>query len=279
MNLATAIFNLIFLGVILSGSAQTENELKVEVVSFPSGKTTFRGYLFKPEGKGPFGVVVWNHGHADNLTKGSLAEFQELAKLYTRDGFALFLPNRHLRDVTPSEFSSNLQKDIKAKPSDEVVTQRQYFELLDVNANDISAAIDWLAEQSFIDAHRIALSGWASGATTSLVVASKNPRVRVSAIFSPGVTRTRNTDNLTVALKNAAQKCSSPVFLVLGKDDPQMESIEILKGELEKKGKINRVQIYPHTGFKGTEHSALAVNGCDTWGYDVLRFIQTAMKE
>jgi carboxymethylenebutenolidase len=56
-------FVLLFFLLVLtlpSSAASTEPE----VVSFRSGAITLQGTLYKPEGKGPFPAVVYNHGSA-----------------------------------------------------------------------------------------------------------------------------------------------------------------------------------------------------------------------
>jgi len=51
-----------------------------EVVMFPSGEITLHGVLYKPEGSGPFPVVVYNHGSAAGmLSKGA---FEALAPVF-----------------------------------------------------------------------------------------------------------------------------------------------------------------------------------------------------
>ena len=38
-----------------------------EIVGFSSGSLTLRGELFLPEGKGPFPVILYNHGSAPKM--------------------------------------------------------------------------------------------------------------------------------------------------------------------------------------------------------------------
>ena len=37
-----------------------------EEVTFPSGKFMLRGFLYRPEGNGPFPAVLYNHGSQQN---------------------------------------------------------------------------------------------------------------------------------------------------------------------------------------------------------------------
>ena len=38
-----------------------------DTVEFPSGEITLHGVLYRPEGKGPFPAVVYNHGSAAGM--------------------------------------------------------------------------------------------------------------------------------------------------------------------------------------------------------------------
>src|SRR5438552_2915488 len=80
----------LLLAVVVFHSRAETQDAQREVVAYKSGIWTFTGYIYKPAGKGPFPVVVWNHGHGTRLIKNGTAQFDEISKLYTRDGFVLF---------------------------------------------------------------------------------------------------------------------------------------------------------------------------------------------
>ena len=71
-----------------------------EVVSFQAGEFTLKGYLYKPEGAGPFPAMIWNHGSEKE------PGFQpELAAFYNKKGFVFFLPHRHGHGLSPGSIS------------------------------------------------------------------------------------------------------------------------------------------------------------------------------
>lgn len=59
-------------------------------VSFPSSSGTLYGFLYVPQGKGPFPAVLWNHG-----SEKRPGWQPELASFYNSHGFVFFLPHRH----------------------------------------------------------------------------------------------------------------------------------------------------------------------------------------
>src|SRR5262249_45290324 len=67
--------------------------------SFPRGELTLHGFLYKPEGKGTFPGVVFNHG--SEKQPGGQAQ---LAKFYTRNGYVFFIPHRHGQGLSPGDY-------------------------------------------------------------------------------------------------------------------------------------------------------------------------------
>src|ERR1700676_298348 len=45
-------------------------------VAFPSGDITLRGVVYRPEGKGPFPAVVYNHGSAAGRRRSGTSQEQ-----------------------------------------------------------------------------------------------------------------------------------------------------------------------------------------------------------
>src|SRR5262245_53624914 len=68
---------------------QEKEDGKPALVSFPSRALTLKGFLYKPEGTGPFPAIIWNHG-SEKLP----GQQPDLARFYTSKGFVFFLPHR-----------------------------------------------------------------------------------------------------------------------------------------------------------------------------------------
>jgi len=50
------------LAIVLTALAGTAGAAEPQQVAFPSGNLELRGFIFKPEGSGPFPAVLYNHG-------------------------------------------------------------------------------------------------------------------------------------------------------------------------------------------------------------------------
>jgi carboxymethylenebutenolidase len=62
------------------------------VVTFPSGNLTLHAVLYKPQGKGPFPAVLYNHGSAPGML--SQQAFDQLGPLFAKRGWVFFAPWR-----------------------------------------------------------------------------------------------------------------------------------------------------------------------------------------
>ena len=64
--------------------------LNKERVAFKSGGLTLTGFLFKPDGPGPFPAIVWNHGSEKN--PGGGPQFNGVARVFVPHGCVVFAP-------------------------------------------------------------------------------------------------------------------------------------------------------------------------------------------
>lgn len=135
---------------------------KPEEVVFPGGERELHGFLWKPEGDGPFRAVVWNHG--SEKLPGSQPT---LAKFYTEHSYVFFVPHRRGQGRSPGEY---IQDRVAQAPPGE--RGRRMVELQQAEAEDVIAALVYLRAQPFVDGSRIAISGCSYGGIQTLLAAS-----------------------------------------------------------------------------------------------------------
>ena len=80
---------LVSLAFIVLTSAGAVAQSKPEEVVFSIGRRQLHGFLWKPEGSGPFPAMVWNHG--SEKLPGSQPG---LANFYTAHSYVFFVPHR-----------------------------------------------------------------------------------------------------------------------------------------------------------------------------------------
>jgi len=76
-------------------------------VTFQSGSLVLHGFIYKPEGKGPFPAVLWNHG--SERRPGWLPE---LAPLFLSKGYIFFIPHRRGHGRSPGDYVMDLLEPI-----------------------------------------------------------------------------------------------------------------------------------------------------------------------
>src|SRR5258708_36542205 len=76
---------------------------KPEEVVFHSGKLDLQGFLWRPNGPGPFPAVLWNHG--SEKLPGSQPH---LAEFYTSHFYAFFVPHRRGQGRSPGAYIQDL---------------------------------------------------------------------------------------------------------------------------------------------------------------------------
>jgi dienelactone hydrolase len=138
-----------------------------------SGDERIQGYLAKPDGAGPFPAVVVLHGCAGmhDATKKKLAD-----ELVAWGYVTLFVDSYATRRVVHTCESGAFAMFFKRRP-------------------DAYGALVFLSRQTFVDARRVAVVGFSSGAWVTLSVARPNAfelfdppsdlRFRAAAAFNP----------------------------------------------------------------------------------------------
>ena len=73
--------------------AHSEVESTYSEVFYLSGNLRIQAYLYKPDGNGPFPVVIYNHGSRDGRESASVP-FQYIGKMPTRAAYVVLVPKR-----------------------------------------------------------------------------------------------------------------------------------------------------------------------------------------
>ena len=135
-------------------------------VEIPSGSGTLHAQLYKPDGDGPFPVVIALHG-CDGLAGQSepvQRRYRDWAESLLKGGQAVLLPDSYgSRELGP-------QCRVKER---RILARRE-------RVVDIKASRHWLAQQSWVVQHRVSLMGWAEGASALLWAVRPQSRARVA---------------------------------------------------------------------------------------------------
>lgn len=242
---------------------------QAEEVVFANGRRELHGFLWKPEGMGPFPAIVWNHG-SEKLPGSEPV----LAKFYTGHSYVFFVPHRRGQGRSPGDYIQDLVG--QAPPRERA---RRMVELQEVEVDDVVAGLNFLRSQRFVDPGRIAISGCSYGGIQTLLAGERNLGVRALVPFAPGAMSWEQNVPLQDLLIRAVELAKAPVFLIQAENDYNLAPSRVLSKEASKKKKDFQSKIYPAFGKTHQDgHWGFCSSATEVWGNDVLAFLDAQMK-
>ena len=228
MRLRSAIVFLTLLAVTLP--AKSASLPSPQQVDIPAGSETLRAELFKPNGDGPFPTVIGLHGCGglSGHSEPVLPRYRDWAEQLVKDGKAVLLPD--------SFGSRGLGPQCRV-PERYVRARRE-------RVADITAARQWLMQQTWSAHDRISLMGWGGGASAllwavrpQLLARGTEPDFRSAIAFYPDC-------RISAGLGWSARVPT--LLLIGGKDDVSSppacrQMIEGARG----RSALTRIVVYP----------------------------------
>jgi carboxymethylenebutenolidase len=242
---------------------------KPEEVTFSSGGRELHGFIWTPEGTGPFPAILWNHG--SEKLPGSQPI---LAKFYTAHSYVFFVPHRRGQGRSPGDYIQDLIA--QAPPGERA---QRMVELQQAEVEDVIAALNYLRSQSFVDPTRIALSGCSYGGIQTLLAGERDLGAKALVPFAPGAMSWEQNVRLQDRLVHAVGLAKAPVFLIQAENDYSLSPSRVLSSAASKKNKPFQSKIYPSFGSSHQDgHWGFCSSGTNVWGNDVLAFLEKQMK-
>jgi len=152
-----------------------------EDVRIPAGRYSIAATVLRPEGAGPYGAVVLNHGTPGSAS-GRARESSELlinaASVFARRGYVVVMPLRRGFGATGGEFAED--PGTCANPD--------YRKGEQAASDDVMAAYNFARTLPYVDGNRMILAGQSAGGMVSMVAAgTRNPQGLVAVLsFAAG---------------------------------------------------------------------------------------------
>jgi dienelactone hydrolase len=253
-------FSVLILLVLAASARAAEPQL----VAFTSGSLELRGFIFKPEGNGPFPAVLYNHG--SEKLPGSKPE---IGNFFAANGYVLFVPHRRGQGRSPGDY---IMDTLSGTPR--MSRGQRMVQLLDQQSQDVIAALDFLKKLPYVDAGRIAVSGCSFGGIQTVLAAEKDLGLRAAVAFAPAAMTWRESTVMQERLITAAKRATVPLFLIQAENDYDLSPTQVLSKEMEQAGKPHQAKVYPPYGTTQAEgHGGFCFRGVKVWGGDVLSFL------
>ncbi|MGH2628156.1 MAG: alpha/beta hydrolase family protein [Anaerolineales bacterium] len=225
-----------------ASSGLSAGECVVEVVSYSHAGLRLVGLLMRPQGEGPFPVVIHNHGsRAGNEARRSVQPDAGCFPFAQAKRWVVFLPER--RGYGGSE-GPTWSQEVLSLP----LAQRGRAAMIRfrVEAADVVASLEYLRTLPYVDRARIAVTGTSHGGVVTLLAAAAAPQAFVSVVSQAAGS---NWDPHTVVQEMAAAgaRITVPILLQHGTADtlvPISRSLELYDA-LKRMGKEVSFLRYP----------------------------------
>jgi dienelactone hydrolase len=162
------------------GSEAEPNRLQQWLVPSPDPDTAAHAVLFRPPGDGPFRLAVIAHASVQNvLLRAQMPqpEYRALASWLVARGFAVLVPERPGHGKTGGKYLED------QRGCDEA----DYSHAGHATAEEISAALNYLREQSFVRPDGAVVVGHSAGGWGALALAAGDPAaVAAIVVFAAG---------------------------------------------------------------------------------------------
>ena len=244
-----------------------------ERVSFKSHGLTLTGFLFKPDGPGPFPAVVWNHGSEKN--PGGGPQFDGVANVFVPHGYVVFAPVRRGHQMSEGRYILDERDAARGRgEAPQTIVRLLETEQLD----DQLAGLDYVRHLPYVDTARLAVAGCSFGGIQTLLGAERGVYKAAIAI-SPAAQSWEGNGLLRDRLLRAVRKIDIPVMLIQPAKDDSLEPSRVLGAEFTKLKKSYVGKVYPATGPEEEQkHCFGGARGMHVWADDAIAFLKGAVR-
>ncbi|WJF90303.1 CocE/NonD family hydrolase [Paraburkholderia bonniea] len=174
-----------------------------------SGQITLEATLYKPDGPGPFPLMVFNHGKiAGNPRLQPRSEPLTFAREFVRRGYAVIAPDRRGFAHSGGEYQQD-GCDVASNGLGQ--------------AADVAATVRFMAQQPYVDAQHIAVAGTSHGGLATIAYGElAAPGVRALLNFAGGLRQDACRhwqDNLVDAFGRYGAAARVPSLWLYGEND------------------------------------------------------------
>ena len=186
--------------------------LNETVIGVPSDDVTLETTIFKPNGNGPFPMVVFNHGKLPgDAHEQPRSRPLALAREFVRHGYVVVVPNRRGFAGSGGEYAGN-GCDVQANGLSQ--------------ARDVAATVEYMSKQPYVDTNHIVVAGSSHGGLVTMAYGAHDAQsvsgVRGLINFSGGLRQDGCENwqkNLTSAFGEYGEHVKLPSLWMYGSND------------------------------------------------------------
>ena len=204
-------------------------------VDMKVGGDTMEGYLTQPEASGKYPAVV-----VIQEVWGVNSHIQSVADRLPSQGYVALAPAMFHRE---GRMTLGLHEELQTAIA-------RMGRCTDANiVADVTAAVEYLKAQPFVQPDRIGIVGFCFGGRVAYLSACNIADIKATAVYYGGAILNPFGGDGPSPFEQTS-KISSPVLGLFGEDDqnPTIEDVDKIEAELNKHGKSHQFHMYPGCG-------------------------------
>lgn len=262
----------VFLGATAARGQSQADAPKYRDVFYASGDLRIQAYLYKPEGDGPFPVVIYNHGTRDGRERESFP-FPHIGRMLTQAGYVAWVPERR----------GYGKSDGRVWWQEAGGDQARVISRLQAETDDVFAGMEYLRTLPYVDTRRIALMGWSFGGVVTMLAAARSPAFLAAVNQAGGALAWDESGHMRSALVAAAEKSMTPTLFMVAKNDRTTSSVTTLADIFRRRELAHKLAIYEaftpaRPGGAAPGHALFSSQGVRLWENDVIEFLGRYVK-
>jgi dienelactone hydrolase len=244
--------------------------ISAETVVVESGNLKLHAAIWRPEGKGKFPGILFNHG------RGGLPHPEIIAPVFVKHGYVFLAIARRGEwlSADQGENIDDLVNQERAAKGADAAKQLQLKLMETDHLNDALAGLAYLKKLPYVDANRIAVVGHSFGGSLTILLSERDHTIRAAVNFGGAAASWDDSPYLQERMISAVDQINTPVFFIFAENDYSTNPGKVLSAEMARLKKPQQLKIYPALGKTSAEGHALIYGGVQTWQEDVLAFLK-----
>ena len=236
---------------------------------YSSGKLKIEAYVYKPEGAGPFPVVIYNHGSRTEHDREE-RPFAYVGSMLVSSGYAVVVPERRGYGKSDGQtFGETVGEDRGVR----------FVRRVEEETDDVLTAMEFVKTLPYVDAARMGVMGWSFGGITSVFAASRSAAFRVVIDQAGAALTWPRSPEMQKAMTEAAGRIRVPLLGMVAQNDRTTDSVKAVVRAAEAHGTTAKLIVYP--AFRPREnpngiapgHMIFGKEGLRVWEEDVKDFL------